>query len=81
MILTRPRGVILQLLCEDTDPRRIGCIAVGLTALLIGAAQVGIVWNAYRLCALIFSILCGMLLVLALFLIECVFTIYSVKSL
>ena len=80
-MLLRPRGVLNQTLCQDIDPRRIGCIAVGTTAIVLGTNQLGLIWNSARLLLLAETIICGVMLVLALFLIEAVFSIYSVKSL
>lgn len=80
-ILLRPRGVLTQVFCEDIDPRRIGCIAVGTTALVIGCGRSGVVWTAGKVIALAEAFVFGAVLVLGLFLIEAVFSIFSVKSL
>ena len=79
-ILLRPRGVLTQVLCSAIDPRRITCIAVGVTALIIGSHMSQVQWTVLKALALAESILLGMLLVLGLFLIEAVFCIFSVKS-
>lgn len=80
-ILLRPRGVLTQVFCEDLDPRRISCIFVGLTALIMGSYQSGIEWNALKLIALFEAIAFGSVLVLGLFLLEAILCIFSVKSL
>lgn len=80
-ILMRPRGVLTQVFCEDIDPRRIGCIAVGTVSLVIGCGQSGVVWTFGKIIALAEAFLFGAILVLGLFLIEAVFSIFSVKSL
>lgn len=80
-VLLRPRGVITQVLCEDVDPRRIGCIAVGVTALVIGCRAAHVTWTVWKVLSFVEAIAFGMLLILGLFLIEAVFSIYSVKSL
>ena len=79
-LLLRPRGVLTQVLCSAIDPRRITCIAVGVTALIIGSNMSQVQWTVLKALALAESILLGMLLVLGLFLIEAVFCIHSVKS-
>ena len=79
-LLLRPRGVLTQVLCSAIDPRRIACVAVGTTALVLGSRLSGIVWTAAKAALLAETILFGMLLILGLFLIEAVFCIYSVKS-
>lgn len=80
-ILLRPRGVLTQVLCQEIDPRRIGCLAVGIGAVTVGTKQLALIWTFPKLLALLEAVLCGMALVLGLFLIEAVFSIYSVKSL
>ncbi|MBR3106087.1 MAG: ABC-2 family transporter protein [Clostridia bacterium] len=79
-LLLRPRGVLTQVLCSAIDPRRIACIAVGVTALVIGSHMSAIQWTILKGLALAESILLGTALVLGLFLIEAVFCIHSVKS-
>ena len=79
-LLLRPRGVLTQVLCSAIDPRRIACIAVGTAALIVGSRTSPVEWTALKALALAESVLFGMLLVLALFMIEAVFTIHSVKS-
>ena len=79
-LLLRPRGVLTQVLCSAIDPRRITCIAVGLTALVIGSRLSAIRWTAEKALLLAEAIGFGILLILALFLIEAIFCIHSVKS-
>lgn len=78
--LVRPRGVLTQVICWAIDPRRIGCIAVGLTALVMGSRQSAVQWTALKALAFAESVLLGCLLILGLFLIEAIFCIHSVKS-
>ena len=79
-LLLRPRGVLTQVLCSAIDPRRITCIAIGVTALVMGSHMSNVQWTFLKGLALIESVLLGMLLILGLFLIEAVFCIHSVKS-
>ena len=79
-LLLRPRGVLTQVLCSAIDPRRVSCIAVGVTALVLGARMAKVQWTAGKALLLGESLFFGVLLVLGLFLIEGVFCIYSVKS-
>ena len=78
--LLRPRGVLTQVLCSAIDPRRFGCIAVGVTALILGCRQSQVQWTALKALAFGESVLLGVWLILGLFLIEAVFCIHSVKS-
>ncbi len=81
IFLVRPRGVLTQVLCADLDPRRIGCILVGVTAMVMGCAQTQLTWTLLKVLAFLEAILFGSLMILGLFLIEAVFSIWSVKSL
>ena len=79
-LLLRPRGVLTQVLCSAIDPRRVTCVAVGAAALALGSRLSAVRWTALKALALCESVLFGCLLVLALFMIEAVFCIWSVKS-
>ena len=79
-LLLRPRGILLQVLCSGTDPRRITCIAVGVTSLVIGSRMSGVAWTVLKVLALTESIIMSCMLILGLFLIEGIFCIHSVKS-
>ena len=79
-LLLRPRGVLTQVLCSDTDPRRITCIAVGVTALIMGSHYAAVQWSVVKVLLLIEAIVFGVMLILGLFLIEAIFCIHSVKS-
>ncbi|MCR5279535.1 MAG: ABC-2 family transporter protein [Lachnospiraceae bacterium] len=78
--LVRPRGVLTQVLCAGTDPRRITCIAVGVAALIMGSRISGVVWSPLKVLVLVESIAMSCLLMLGLFMIEAIFSIFSVKS-
>ena len=79
-LLLRPRGVLTQVICSGTDPRRITCIAVGIAALIMGSNMSGITWNILKVMALMESLIMSCLLILGLFLIEDILCIHSVKS-
>ena len=76
----RPRGIMTQVICHAIDPRRIGCIAVGVAALVMGCSQSNVIWTWPKIFLFTEAVLFGMLLILGLFLIEAVFAVHSVKS-
>ena len=78
--LVRPRGILTQVMCAGTDPRRITCVAVGVTAIIMGSNISGIQWTPLKALALAESIAMSCLLILGLFMIEAIFSIFSVKS-
>lgn len=79
-ILLRPRGVMTQVLCHSVDPRRLGCMLVGVIALTLGCRMNHLTWSLLKILAFAESVAFGILLILGLFMIEAVLCIHSVKS-
>ena len=79
-LLLRPRGVLTQVLCSAADPRRIACIAVGAASLCVGSRMANVQWTALSVLMALNSLFCGIWLILGLFMVEAILTIYSVKS-
>lgn len=79
-LLLRPRPLLLQVLCSQLDPRRIGSFSVGLAAMIVAASRLTIAWTPANILLLIEVILGSMLLTLGLFLIEATMCFFSVKS-
>ena len=79
-ILLRPRGILTQVLCSAVDPRRIACVAVGVTSLVIGCNMSQVHWTAAKVLLMAESVFFGSFLIMGLFMIESIFCIYSVKS-
>jgi len=78
--LLRPRGVLTQVLCHAIDPRRLGCIGVGIISLILGSRSSQLIWTLPKALLLFESFLFGGMLILGLFLIEAIFCIHAVKS-
>ncbi len=79
-LLLRPRGLLTQILCSAVDPRRLICIAVGVAALVIGSGMARVEWTLPKALLFAEAVAFGFMLILALFLIEAIFCIRSVKS-
>ena len=79
-LLLRPRPLLLQVLCSQLDPRRIGSFAVGVAAIVIAAARLNIAWTAAKALLMLEVVACSMLLTLGLFMIEATMCFFSVKS-
>ena len=79
-LLIRPRPLLLQVLCSQLDPRRIGSFAVGVTAMLVAAMNLQIQWTAGKALLMAEVVVCSMLLTLGLFMIEATMCFFSVKS-
>lgn len=78
--LARPRGVLTQVLLSAIDPRRVSCVAVGVGAVILGSRQLALQWTSLKILALTESILFGSMLTMALFMIEAIVAVHSVKS-
>ena len=74
------RGVLAQALCYQMDPRRVGTVAVGAAAMLMGAAQAQVAWTGLKLLALLEAVAAGGVMIMGLFLIDAMLSIHSVKS-
>ena len=79
-LLLRPRGVLTQVLCSAVDPRRITCIAVGVTAIVIGSRLSAVQWSFQKAFLFAEAVFFGFVMILGLFMIEAIFCIHSVKS-
>lgn len=78
--LLRPKPLLLQAICARLDPRRIGGIAVGLTALMLAGMNLQLVWTAQKVLLLLGSMLGSISLLVGLFLIEATVSFFSVRS-
>ncbi len=79
-VILRPRPLLLQVMCSQLDPRRIGSFAVGVAAVVIAAAQMEIAWTVGKALLMAEVVVCSVLLLLGLFLIEATMCFFSVKS-
>lgn len=79
-VLLRPRPLLLQVMCSQLDPRRVGSFSVGLAAILIAASRLEIGWTVGKALLMAEVVACSMLLLLGLFLIEATVCFFSVKS-
>ena len=79
-LLLRPRPLLLQVICSQLDPRRVGSFAVGVAAVVIAASRLDIAWTMGKVLLLAEVVLCSMLLILGLFMIEATMCFFSVKS-
>ena len=77
-ILTRPRGLIFQLLCERIEFERFGKLLQALIMLIYGITASAVVWTPWRICTLILMVLGGTIVFASLFLLYaaiCFFTL------
>ena len=79
-MLTRPRRLLTQVLLSELDPRRVGTMAVGITAMAVGTALIGIEWTVWKVLLLLWSMAATVCLMLGLFLLEAVICFFSVQS-
>ena len=79
-LLLRPRGILTQVICGAVDPRRVTCIAVGLVSFIMGSRMSEVRWTFGKVFLTLESVFMSFWLIMGLFLIEAILTIYSVKS-
>lgn len=78
--LLRPRPLIIQVMYSRLDPRRIGSVAVGLTALAVACVRLRLVWTAQKVLLMLVSVAGSVLLLMGLFLVEATFSFFSTQS-
>ena len=79
-MLTRPRGITAQVILSELDPRRIGSVAVGLTALIVATRELGVQWTLPDLLLILWGMAGAVFLMMGLFMLEAVVTLFSVQS-
>ncbi len=79
-MLVRPRRLLTQVMLSEADPRRIGTVAVGVTALAVANHLLGLEWTAAKLLLLLWSMAGTVCLMMGLFLLEAVICFVSVQS-
>ena len=66
-VLLRPRSPLKQVILSRLDPRRVGTMAVGLTAMAVATRLLGFTWTLPRLLLLIWSMVGTTALLMGLF--------------
>ncbi len=79
-MLLRPRPLLLQVVCHRLDPRRLGGMIVGLTAVALAGWHVGLTWTLGKIAALLLAMSGSFFLLCGLFLIEATASFFSVRS-
>ena len=69
-MLTRPRSPMLQVILSEMDPRRIGTVVVGLTALTVATNGLGLVWHAADVLLILWAAAGTVFLMMGLFMLE-----------
>ncbi|MBQ8162351.1 MAG: ABC-2 family transporter protein, partial [Clostridia bacterium] len=79
-MLLRPRGIAMQLVLSDFDPRRLGSIAVGLIVLFRVLPSLSITWSALNVLLFIFAIIGCVFLLMGLFFLDAAFCFVTLRS-
>lgn len=79
-LLVRPRRLLTQVLLSEIDPRRVGTMAVGITALAVASGLLGLRWTAGSVLLLLWAMAGTVCLMMGLFLLEAVICFVSVQS-
>ena len=79
-VLLRPRGLLLQVVCSQLDPRRFGSFSVGMAAVLLASRTLHLHWTFSKALLLADTLVGSLLLLMGLFLVEATFCFFSVRS-
>ena len=79
-MLTRPRSPLLQVILSELDPRRIGTVLVGLSALVVSSRRLALVWHWLDVLLLLWAITGTVMLMMGLFMLEAVVCFFTVQS-
>lgn len=79
-VLLRPKGLLLQVLCSELDPRRFGSFLVGTTAVALASVTLSLRWTFPKILLLAETLIGTLSLLMGLFLIEATVSFFSVRS-
>ena len=79
-LILRPKPLLVQVVCSQLDPRRLGSFSVGVIAMIVAASRLQIQWTLVKVLLLGEVVLGSMMLLLGLFMIEATVSFFSVKS-
>ena len=79
-VLLRPKGLLLQVVCSQLDPRRFGSFSVGVASVLLASHTLRLHWTLGKAVLLLETVVGSLLLLMGLFLVEATFCFFSVRS-
>ncbi len=79
-LLLRPRGLLVQVMFSELDPRRLGNTLVGIFAICTGAQLLGFVWTPLKVLLLAGSVVSTTCLMLGLFTVGAVISFFAIDS-
>lgn len=79
-LLLRPKSLLLQVICSQLDPRRIGSVVIGAAALAVSSAHMSLRWTWGSALLLLSAVLGTLLMLTGLFILEAVINIFSVRA-
>ena len=80
-ILLRPRGVLFQLLCEDTSLVRIARLLQNVIIIVIAVIKIDVNWDISKVLVLIFMIISSIILCLSIFIFAAAYCFITIKGL
>ena len=80
-LLLRPRNLIVQVLCSDSDYVKVSRIIQALIVLFISLYKLNIDWNILRVITLLFMLISSIIIFFGIFLISASYCFYSVQGL
>jgi len=80
-ILLRPRGVLFQLLCEDTSLVRLARLLQNVIIIVIAVIKIDVNWDISKILVLIFMIISSIILCLSIFIFAAAYCFITIKGL
>lgn len=80
-ILLRPRGILFQLLCEDTSLVRLARLHQNVIIIVIAIIKIDVNWDIYKIFVLILMIISSIILCLSIFIFAASYCFITIKGL
>lgn len=80
-LLLRPRNILLQVLCSDSDFVKVSRLIQAIIVLIISVAHLNIEWNIIKVFTLLFMLIASCFIFFAIFLIAAAYCFFTVQGL
>ena len=80
-LLLRPRGIMLQVICEQVSFIKMARLLQAIVILIIAIINVGVTWNLAKIITLIFMVISSVLIFLGIFILSAAYCFFTVKGL
>lgn len=78
--MTRPRGMLTQIMCSEIEFSKAGRIVVGIGVLIYSCVIQPFTWSFMKIFVLMLMLLCGVVIFFSLFLLAAALSIYTIEG-